>query len=557
MTENAKNPNSFLRLIRRAERGKLKVYLGHAPGVGKTYQMLLEGHRLKEDHIDVVVGLVETHDRKDTAELISGLEVIPRMRVDYRGITLEEMDVDAIMTRKPQVALVDELAHTNPPGHRNPKRYMDVQDMLAAGIHVITTMNVQHLESLYNTVESLAHIKVMERLPDAVLKEADEIVNVDVSPEDLLKRLRAGKIYSLDRVETAAQNYFQVPNLEQLRELTLRETASQIDFRRRGQLEEGEQIVPDQIVVCLSSSGLNNAHLLRFASRLAGQMNRKWYAIYVQTPDEEPTAIDAASQRSLSDTLTLANQLGAMVFTFRGQDIVETILRFAHEYRVGRIVVGRSRYLSPLKKVLGKRSLVENLIERAAGFSVTVVGSGQEEEVAQLHARKPDIEKTTTEKRVATRKSQLSRVLRPSNIVIWAQPVSRDQIIRDLSRSACETTSCLTASMIESALQTREREISTFLNEGVAVPHACMDSLAEIVTAFGVTKQGVTDALSSKPIEAVFMALYPGHLSAEYLRLMSAALSALRDRQVLHGLSVASKPDEVLAVLREWERTRV
>lgn len=557
MTNTPKNPNTFLRLIRRAERGKLKVYLGHAPGVGKTYQMLSEGHRLKEETIDVVVGFVETHGRKDTTDLIAGLEVIPRVRVDYRGIVLEEMNVDAILARKPQVALVDELAHTNPPGHRNPKRYMDVQDLLAAGIHVITTMNVQHLESLYNTVETLVKVKVMERLPDAILNEADEIVNVDLTPDDLLKRLRAGKIYALDRVETAMQNYFQTSRLEQLRELTLRETASQIDFRRRGQSEESEQIVPDQIVVCLSSSGVNNAHLLRYASRLAGQLNRKWYAVYVQTPAEEPTAIDAEIQRSLSDTLTLANQLGAMVFTFRGQDVVETVLRFAREYRVGRIVIGRSQKLPTVNRLMGKQTIVERMIEKGAGFSITVVGSGQEEDLVQLQPQAQANETVTLLPKAAIRKSQLSRVLKTSDILIWDKSVSRDQILHDLSKTVCTSHPHLSINVVETALQDRERDISTFLNEGVAVPHACMDSLSEIVTAFGVTKQGVTDALSSKPIEAIFMALYPGHLSAEYLRLMSAALSALRDRQVLRDLAAASSSEEVLAVLREWERTRI
>jgi two-component system sensor histidine kinase KdpD len=556
VTPNTRNPISFLQLIRRSERGKLKVYLGHAPGVGKTYQMLLEAHRLKEEGIDVVVGFVETHGRKDTADLIEGLEVIPRAMISYRGITLEEMNVDAVLARKPQVALVDELAHTNPPGSRNPKRYMDVQDLLAAGIHVITTMNVQHLESLYNTVESLVRVKVMERLPDSVLKEADEIVNVDLSPEDLLKRLKAGKIYPADRVATALENYFQTPNLEQLRELTLRETAAQIDFRRREHPEESEYTVPDQIMVCLSSSGASNAHLLRYASRLAGQLNRKWYAVYVQIPEEEPTAIDAAIQRSLSDVLTLANQLGAMVFTFRGQDIVETILRFAHEYRVGRIVVGRSRALPVWKRFLGQRTLVESLIEKASGFSVTVVGSGPGGEPIALRKMSHEDEITPSKSDGAARKGQLSRVLRPSGILIWQSPIRREQVIHELADVVCKSRPGLQLAEIESALQKREQEISTFLNEGVAVPHACIESLSEVVLAFGVTKQGVTDAPAAKPIEAVFMALYPGRLSTEYLRLMSEALTALRDRQVLKGLAAAANPKEVLAVLREQERTR-
>ena len=225
---------SFLRLIRRSQRGKLKVYLGYGAGVGKTWQMLQEGHRLQKEGVDVVVGLVETHGRAETAELIEGLEVVPRRQVQYRGIILEEMDLDAVLARRPEVALVDELAHTNVPGSKNAKRYQDVEDLLAAGIHVISTLNIQHLESLYDTVEAQIGVKVHERLPDSVLAEADEIVNVDLAPEDLLQRLREGKIYPQERISTALENFFRRANLDQLRELTLRELASQIDLKRRG-----------------------------------------------------------------------------------------------------------------------------------------------------------------------------------------------------------------------------------------------------------------------------------------------------------------------------------
>ena len=225
--------DTFLRMIRRAQRGHLKVYLGYAAGVGKTYQMLLEGRRLKEEGIDVVVGLVETHGRIETERLLKGLEVIPRRRQEYRGIVVEEMDVDAILARKPQVALIDELAHTNVPGSRNDKRYQDVQDILAAGIHVITTLNIQHLESLYDTVEKAVGVKVRERIPDSVIAEADQIVNVDLSTEDLRERLKEGKVYTPERIEIALDHFFKSANLERLRELTLRELASQIDLRRR------------------------------------------------------------------------------------------------------------------------------------------------------------------------------------------------------------------------------------------------------------------------------------------------------------------------------------
>ncbi len=336
---------SFLQLIRRSHRGRLKVYLGYGPGVGKTYQMLLEGQRLKTDGIDVVVGIVETHGRSETARLLEGLDIIPRRKMEYHGITLDEMDVDAILARKPQAVLVDELAHTNAPDSRNPKRYQDVQEIQAAGIHVLSTLNVQHLESLYNTVEKLLGVKVRERVPDSVLAEADVVVNVDLAAEDLQRRLAEGKVYPRDRAAAALQNFFTQSNLEHLRELTLREVASQLDSKRRETKNEtsDQEATSEQIMVCLSSRGPNSAKLLRYGSRLAGRLNRNWYALYVQTPNEEPTVIDATTQRLLSDTLTLANQLGATVFTFKGQDVADTILRFAREYRVGNVVIGRPR----------------------------------------------------------------------------------------------------------------------------------------------------------------------------------------------------------------------
>ena len=364
---------SFLRLIRRSQRGKLKIYLGYGPGVGKTWQMLLEGHRIKLEGIDIVVGLVETHGRLETAGLVEGLEVIPRRRIQYHGITIDEMDLDAVLARRPKVALVDELAHTNAPGGKNLKRYQDVQVLLEAGIHVISTLNIQHLESLYDTVETLVGVKVHERLPDSVLFDADEIVNVDLAPQDLLQRLREGKVYPKERVSTALENFFQRGNLDELRELTLRELASQIDIKRRSAPKEEQRAAPDQVMVCLSSRGPNSAMLLRYGSRLAGRLNRDWYAVYIQTPSEAPTVIDSATQRYLLDTLTLANALGAMVFTFKGEDIADTILHFAREYRVGHIVIGRPSPLSFWKNWLGRKTLVERLILKAKGLTIVVV----------------------------------------------------------------------------------------------------------------------------------------------------------------------------------------
>ncbi|MGA7579239.1 MAG: histidine kinase [Desulfobaccales bacterium] len=365
---------SFLRLIRRAQRGKLKIYLGYGAGVGKTWQMLQEGRRLKEEGVDIVVGLVETHGRVETAKLLEGLEVVSRREVQYRGITLEEMDLDAVLARHPEVTLVDELAHSNVPGSKNPKRYQDVEDLLRAGIHVISTLNIQHLESLYDLVETHIGVKVHERIPDTVLAEADAIINVDISPEDLLRRLREGKIYPPERVSVALENFFKRVNLDQLRELTLRELASQIDLKRRTEPEENPESAPEQVMVCISSRGPNAAALLRYGSRLAGRLSTNWYAVYVQTPKEESTIIDAATQRQLGDSLTLAKQLGALVFPYKGEDIVATILHFASEYHVGHIVIGKPGRLPAWRRWLGQKTVAEQLIfEAPPGVTIVVV----------------------------------------------------------------------------------------------------------------------------------------------------------------------------------------
>jgi two-component system sensor histidine kinase KdpD len=376
MTTHDQRADSFLRMIRRSRRGRLKIYLGYAAGVGKTYQMLIEAHRLRADGIDVAIGLVETHGRAETEALLAGLEAIPRRKITYHGIETEELDLAAVLARQPAVVLVDELAHTNVPGSRHAKRYQDVETILAAGIHVISTLNIQHLESLYETVERATGVRVRERIPDPVVLEADQLVNVDLTTEDLRRRLQEGKVYTSERVETALTNFFKPTNLEQLRELTLRELAAQIDARRRNPLAEEPPVpaTPDQVAVCLSSRGPNSEALLRYASRLAGRLNRNWYALYVQTAREHPTAIDAATQRMLANTLTLARQLGAMVFTYKGDDVVKTILQFAKEYRVGHIVIGTPGKRLPLwQRLRGTGTIVERLVTEGTGITVVVL----------------------------------------------------------------------------------------------------------------------------------------------------------------------------------------
>ncbi len=365
-------PEQFLQLIRRQERGRLKVYLGSAAGVGKTYAMLREGHRLKQQGVDVVVGFVETHGRAETAEQIGDLEVIPPRTIEYRGVTLREMDVDAVLARRPSVCLVDELAHTNAPGSRHPKRYQDVEDLLRAGIHVITTVNVQHLESLYDEVEHATGVKVKERLPDSVLAEADQIVNVDVSAEDLLERLRAGKVYPPERAERALANFFTAENLTRLREITLSEMAHLIDRRgRRAEADKAPPLITERVMVGLSSLSPNAPALLRKTSRLADRLNAPWYAVYIQTPAEDLTKIDAATQRVISKNLELAQQLGGIPMTFRGPDVANTVAAFAREYGIKVIVMGKSR--QPWYRRLLGESILERLVRLTGGVDVMIV----------------------------------------------------------------------------------------------------------------------------------------------------------------------------------------
>ena len=355
-------PEQFLNLIRRQARGRLKVYLGSAAGVGKTYSMLREGQRLKKQGVDVVIGFVETHGRAETAEQLGDLEVVPPRVIEYRGVKLREMDCDAILRRHPTVCLVDELAHTNVPGSKHPKRYQDVEDLLLAGIHVITTVNVQHFESLYDEIERATGVKVKERFPDRVLAEADQIVNVDVSVEDLIERLRTGKIYPQDRINASLENFFTPSNLTRLRELTLTEIAHLIDRRtRRAEADQAPITATDRVMVGVSSLSPGASALLRKTARIADRFNAPWYAVYVQTPSEDITRIDAATQRILSKNLELAQQLGGIPMTFRGPDVASTIWAFAQEYAIKIIVMGRTR--QPFYRRFLRASLLDKLMK--------------------------------------------------------------------------------------------------------------------------------------------------------------------------------------------------
>jgi two-component system sensor histidine kinase KdpD len=365
------SPEHFLTLIRQQQRGRLKVYLGFAAGVGKTYEMLQEGQRLKRQGVDVVIGIVETHGRDETAALLGDLEAVPRHRIEYRGVVLEELNLDALLARHPTVALVDELAHTNAPGSRNAKRYQDVEELLRAGIHVISTLNIQHLESLYDLVEKATDVKVKERVPDYVLGMADQLVNVDLSAEDLRERLAAGKIYPRERITTALENFFTPPNLTRLRELALAEIAHLLDRRRRDKESGDKRTGADRVMVCLSSGSPNAEALLRKGARLADRLNAPWYAVFIQTPGDDLEHLESATVRRVENHLALAHQLGGVRMTFKGKDVVSTIAAFVKEYSITHVLMGRT--LRPWYRRLFGQSILDRLLRHMPGVDVTVV----------------------------------------------------------------------------------------------------------------------------------------------------------------------------------------
>jgi two-component system sensor histidine kinase KdpD len=520
--------------------------------------MLQEGHRLKSEGIDVVIGLLETHGRTDIVRLAEGLEAVPRRVQEYHGIAIEEMSAEAVIARKPQVALIDELAHTNVPGSRNAKRYEDVQDILAAGIHVISTLNLQHLESLYNIVETSVGIKVRERLPDSVLAEADEIVDVDLATADLRKRLEEGKVYPPERIETALANFFSRSNLEKLRELTLRELAAQIDLRRREAQGADGGAASDQVMVCLSSHGPNSEKLLRYGSRLAGKFNRNWYAVYVQTPAEEATVIDARVQRQLSETLTLAKQLGAMVFTYKGEDIADTILRFAAEYRVGHIVAGKSSAKPFWKKMGRNKKVVEDLIKNAREATVIVLDTCEALPVSarplpELSEDAPPAAPAEGPEVPAVDRPRLSHLSSSRHIVIWEAAVEKEAVLRTLASTLPRDAGTGPGESVFESIMKREAQGSTFFNEGVAFPHVRVEGLAAPVIAVGLTREGVIDVATDKPIEIVFLILSPAQTPDMQVKLLGLASRAAQNRSLMQALRSVRTPEEAMRAIRDWD----
>ena len=360
-------------LERQQEPAKLRVYLGAAPGVGKTYHMLNDALLKRKQGVDVVIGLVESNGRKETAEQIRDLEIVPQRVIPYRGVDLKEMDVDAILARHPDTVIVDELAHTNVPGSRNRKRYEDVLELLDAGINVMTAVNIQHLETLNDAVNRSANTVIRETVPDNLFKRADEVVNVDVTVEELRSRLREGKIYAPEKVEQSLANFFRKGNLNLLRELSLRATAEQVskrasDYRRTQGLEQAP--VPDKVMVCLSTRP-GTERLIRVGARVAGRLATNWYAVYVARPDEDKGHGDPEAYQRIEEYQRMARDLGAQVVVLTDKNVSDALIRFAQQESISHVIFGqpvRSRL-----DILLRGSVLNKFLSQIRDVTVQVV----------------------------------------------------------------------------------------------------------------------------------------------------------------------------------------
>lgn len=366
-------PETLLAKLQEGERAKLRVYIGAAAGVGKTYQMLADAHLLKKQNVDIVIAVIDSHGRQETEAMIGDLERVPMRSINYHGVAVQEMDVEAVISRLPEIAIVDELAHTNVEGSKNLKRYHDVLDLLDAGISVITAVNIQHLESLNDVVNRTTGIRVRETIPDHFLKRADEVVNVDVSVDTLRTRLRQGKIYDVVKIEQALNNFFRKGNLSTLRELALRQVATDqatkaYDYRLREGLEQA--VIPEKVMVAIASRG-SAKKLLRIGSRIAGRLASDWYAVYVETPSEEIGRIKPEDYDALQENTRFAAELGAKVVKLKARRVADALIAFARREGITHVVFGqtsRSRW-----DILLHGSIINRFLAEVRDAAVQVV----------------------------------------------------------------------------------------------------------------------------------------------------------------------------------------
>ncbi len=371
MPEEEKNTEHFLELIRKSRRGKFKIYIGMSAGVGKTYRMLQEAHTLLRNGVDVKIGYIETHYRKETHDLLEGLPVVPRRKLFYKGKELEEFDAQAVINLHPEVVIVDELAHSNIEGSKNEKRWQDVLDILEAGINVISAVNIQHIESLHGEIKAITGIDVAERIPDKVLQMADEVVNIDLTADELITRLKEGKIYSKDKIEVSLRNFFQGERILQLRELALKEVASQVERKIETELPRNMHLKAERFMACISSNHEIARKVIRKTARLASYYNSKWYLLYVQTPKEEGDKIGLAAQRHLINNFKLAAELGAEIIRIKSSNIAKGIYEATAQKSITTICIGKPHL--NLFNIIMNTAVFNQLLTRLSASDIDIV----------------------------------------------------------------------------------------------------------------------------------------------------------------------------------------
>ncbi|MBN9296644.1 MAG: sensor protein KdpD [Filimonas sp.] len=371
MNDNPNDAHHFLDLIKQSRRGKFKIYVGMSAGVGKSYRMLQEAHALLRSGIDVTIGYIETHGRAETHALLEGLPVIPRRKLFYKGKELEEMDVQAILNLRPEIVIVDELAHTNIEGSKNEKRWHDVEEILNAGINVISAVNIQHIESLNEDIKDITGISVSERVPDNVLRQADEVVNIDLTADELIRRLKEGKIYAKEKVATALQNFFQPEKILQLRELALKEVASQVERKIDTEIPRNVQARAERLMCCISSNHEMAKMVIRKTARLATYYNAKWFVLYVQTPKEEMDKIGLAMQRHLINNFKLATEMGAEVLRVKNSNVAHGIMEAAEANKITTLCIGKPHLT--LANIIIRTAIFNQLLKKISASNIDLV----------------------------------------------------------------------------------------------------------------------------------------------------------------------------------------
>jgi len=371
MSENEKNVKHFLDLIKKSRRGKFKIYIGMSAGVGKTYRMLQEAHALQKNGIDVKIGYIETHNRKETADLMEGLSIVPRRKLFYKGKELEEMDVQAIINLRPEVVIVDELAHSNIEGSKNEKRWQDVLEILDAGINVISAVNIQHIESLNDEIKAITGIVVTERIPDKLLAMADEVVNIDLTADELILRLKQGKIYQAEKIQTALLNFFKPEHILQLRELALKEVASQVERKVDIEVPRNVALRHEKFMACISSNEITAKNVIRKTARLASYYNARWFVLYVQTPAERLEKIALDKQRHLINNFKLATELGAQVLQIQDNNIATAIVAQVVKHQITTLCIGKPHL--HLFRIILATNIFNELLKKLSSSDIDVV----------------------------------------------------------------------------------------------------------------------------------------------------------------------------------------